>query len=90
MSWIVFNTIPHLMLLLHAYLGAGVVMVAFCKAFMAVMSAAGILAVVLMWLLYPREVSFQPALDASIKFLQVRSHTCLRWPDLVLLLLILP
>lgn len=72
MCWIVFNTVPHLMLLLHAYLGPGYVMVAFCKLFLLLTNGSGILAIVLMWLLYPREVDFEPAINASIKLMQVR------------------
>ena len=72
MAWIVFNTIPHLMLLLYAYFGPGQIMVILCRLFMFIMTGAGILAIVLMWLLYPREVSFEPALADSITFLQVR------------------
>ena len=61
------------MLLLHAKFGPGFVMVGVCRLFMLLTNAAGISAIVLMWLLYPREVTFQPALTASITLMQVRA-----------------
>lgn len=73
LCWIVFNTVPHMLLLLNSYFGPGVIMSVICKACIALTSAAGALAIVLMWLLYPREVDWEPALDASIRFMQVRS-----------------
>ena len=61
------------MLLLHAKFGPGIVMVGVCRLFMLLTNAAGISAIVLMWLLYPREVTFQPALAASVTLMQVRA-----------------
>ena len=72
LCWIVFNTLPHLVLLLHAYWGPGVLLVTFCKLFMLLTNASGVLAIVLMWLLYPREVKFVEPLAASIKLMQAR------------------
>lgn len=76
LCWIVFNTVPHALLLLNSYFGPGVIMSVICKACIALTSAAGALAIVLMWLLYPREVDWEPALDASIRFMQVRPPPC--------------
>lgn len=72
LCWIVFNTIPHLLLLLNSYFGPGVIMSMICKGCMALTSLSGMLAVVLMWLLYPREVDWLPSLDASITFMQAQ------------------
>lgn len=68
---------PHALLLLNSYFGPGIIMSIICKGCMALTTAAGGLAIVLMWLLYPREVDWEPALDASIRFMQVRppKHT---------------
>jgi hypothetical protein len=71
LCWIVFNTVPHLLLLLNGYFGPGLLMVGICKICMFVTNASGILAIILMWLLYPREVKFVKPLAASIKFMQV-------------------
>jgi hypothetical protein len=39
---------------------------------MALTTVSGVLALVLMWLLYPREVDWLPTLDASITFMQAQ------------------
>ena len=67
---------PHLLLLLHAKFGPGFVMVAACRLGMLITNAAGISALVFMWLLYPREVTFQPPLAASMRLMQVRASYC--------------
>jgi hypothetical protein len=67
LCWIVFNIVPHLLLLLNAYF--------ICKICMFVTNASGILAIILMWLLYPREVKFVKPLAASIKFMQARPQS---------------
>ena len=71
MCWIVFNTIPHLALILHAIFGPGGFMVAFCRAGMFITAAAGALALVLMWLLWPKEASFVEPLNNSVSYLAV-------------------
>lgn len=76
LCWIVFNTVPHLLLLLNGYFGPGLIMVCICKVSMFVTNASGILAIILMWLLYPREVKFVKPLAASITFMQARSRPC--------------
>jgi hypothetical protein len=70
LCWIVFNSVPHALLLLNAYWGPGVIMSIVCKGAMLLTNVAGVLAIVLMWLLYPREVDWAPALGSSIKFMQ--------------------
>jgi hypothetical protein len=77
LSWIVFNTVPHLTLLFNSAFGPGNFMVAWCRLGMFLTAATGALAVVLMWLLYPREVSFTDALDGSVTYLHVRAHPLL-------------
>jgi hypothetical protein len=72
LCWILFNMVPHVLLLLHTYFGPGYIMNAICKGCMALTAASGVLAIVLMWLLYPREVDWGPALNSSITFMQVR------------------
>jgi hypothetical protein len=78
LSWIIFNTVPHLTLLLNSAFGPGNFMVAWCRFGMFLTGVTGALAVVLMWLLYPREVSFTDALDGSLLYMHVRlcSHLC--------------
>eukprot|EP00892_Ulva_mutabilis_P001911 jgi/Ulvmu1/11720/UM008_0131.1 len=72
MCWIVFNTVPHALLLLTAYFGPGAIMNALCKACIGLTSAVAALAIVIMWLLYPREPNWEVSLDASITFLQAQ------------------
>ena len=43
-----------------------------CKVGMVLTTISGALAIVLMWLLYPREVDWVPTLDASITFMQAQ------------------
>lgn len=43
-----------------------------CKVSMVITTASGVLAIVLMWLLYPREVNWLPTLDSSITFMQAQ------------------
>lgn len=74
LCWLVFNTIPHLNLLFYSAFGPGGFMVGWCRFGMFVTTATSALAIVLMWLLYPREVDFRQPLIASIRFLQVRLH----------------
>jgi membrane-bound metal-dependent hydrolase YbcI (DUF457 family) len=76
MCWIVFNTIPHLTLLFNAYFGPGGFMVAWCRFAMFITAVAGALAIVLMWLLWPREGEYESSMNASITFLQVRPRRC--------------
>ena len=70
MCWIVFNTVPHVTLMFYASFGPGSFMVAWCRVGMALTGASGALAVILMWLLYPRDVSFDAALRGSIQYMQ--------------------
>ena len=71
LCWLVFNTIPHLNLLFYSAFGPGGFMVGWCRFGMFVTTATSALAIVLMWLLYPRDVDFRKPLEASIRFLQV-------------------
>jgi hypothetical protein len=70
LCWLVFNTVPHLTLLLNSSAGPGTFMVAWCRFGMFLTTASSALAVVLMWLLYPREISFLATLDDSLIFLK--------------------
>lgn len=72
LCWIVFNTVPHVLLLLNSYFGPGYIMSTICKVSMVLTTVSGALAIVLMWLLYPREVDWVPTLDASITFMQAQ------------------
>lgn len=76
LCWIVFNTVPHALLLLNSYFGPGFIMTGICKMCIALTSSSGILAIILMWLLYPREVDWGPALNCSITFMQVCLPLC--------------
>lgn len=77
LCWIVFNTVPHLTLLFNSAFGPGGFMVAWCRFGMFVTAVSGALAVTLMWLLYPREVSFFEGLQGSVTYLQARPHAYL-------------
>ena len=72
LSWLVFNTVPHVNLLFYSAFGPGGFMVAWCKLGMLLTFASSALAIILMWLLYPREVDFQEPLNFSVRFMQVR------------------
>ena len=74
LSWLVFNTVPHITLLFNSAFGPGAFMVAWCRFGMFLTFASGALAIILMWLLYPRAVDFTPALLGSVTFLQVCAH----------------
>lgn len=71
LCWLVFNTIPHVNLLFYSAFGPGGFMVGWCKMGMLLTTASSALAIILMWLLYPREVDFVKPLDFSVRFLQV-------------------
>lgn len=71
LCWLVFNTIPHINLLFYSAFGPGGFMVAWCKLGMMLTTASSALAIILMWLLYPREVNFEQPLSFSVKFMQV-------------------
>jgi Glycosyl hydrolase family 9 len=70
LCWLVFNTIPHVTLLLNSSVGPGSFMVAWCRIGMLLTTASSALAVVLMWLLYPREIDFMETLNSSLFFLR--------------------
>jgi hypothetical protein len=72
LCWLVFNIVPHANLLFYSAFGPGKFMVRWCRIGMFITTASSILAIILMWLLYPREVDFKQPLDASIRFLQAQ------------------
>ena len=78
LCWLVFNTVPHLTLLLNSAFGPGPFMVRWCHVGMLVTALTSALAIVLMWLLYPRELDYAVPFASSITFLQVRCATCAR------------
>jgi hypothetical protein len=69
---LVFNTVPHLTLLLHSAAGAGRAMVRWCRVGMALTALSAAAAIAVLWLFYPRGIDFARPFEASITFLQVR------------------
>jgi hypothetical protein len=72
LCWLLYNTVPHVNLLLYSAFGPGNFMVGWCGIGMVITTFSSALAIVLMWLLYPRDVDFTEPLTSSIRFLQAR------------------
>jgi len=70
LCWLVYNALPHVLLLMYAAVGGGVALTRACRGAMVVSTCAGALAIVLLWLLYPREVDYGVAADMSLEFLR--------------------
>lgn len=78
--WVLYNIVPHLLLLVYARFGNGGVLKFSCTFLMYLQSAVSLLALVLLWLLYPREENYVRATDLSITFLQAQRSGALRQP----------
>lgn len=72
LCWVVYNSIPHLLLLIYARFGPGRVLKGACKVFMVVHSLAALIALVCLWLLYPRDEDYVRAADLSLRFLEAQ------------------
>ena len=75
MCWIAFNIVPHVLLLGWGKMGQGGFMIALCRVGIFITTVAGFLALVLMWLLWPREAAYGPPMRASLTFLEACSSS---------------
>ena len=69
LCWVVFNMIPHTLLLIYASRGQGTFLNFTCKVFMFLSTFVGLLALILLWLLYAHEESYVRAADLSLNYL---------------------
>jgi Glycosyl hydrolase family 9 len=67
--WVLYNMVPHVLLLTYARFGKGGMLRFMCSFLMYLQSVVSILALVLLWLLYPREEDYSRAADLSLDFL---------------------
>ena len=72
LCWVVYNTVPHFLLIAYAHVGQGPSLTFLCKACMMLSFVASSFALVLMWLLYPRDVDYGRAADLSLDYLQAQ------------------
>lgn len=70
MCWVVYNALPHGLVLMHAAVGQGALLTRACRVSMLLSAVAGAGAIALMWLLYPRDMDYERAADLSIGFLE--------------------
>jgi hypothetical protein len=70
--WVLYNVVPHLLLLVYARFGNGGVLKLACTFLIYLQSGVSLLALVLLWLLYPRDENYVRATDLSLTFLQAQ------------------
>jgi endoglucanase len=70
MCWVVYNALPHALVLMHAAVGQGSLLTRACRVSMLLSTLAGAGAIVLMWLLYPRNMDYSRAADLAVGFLE--------------------
>jgi hypothetical protein len=69
LSWVIYNIVPHVLLLTYARFGSGRILHFACNFLCFVQSFVSLLALILLWVLYPREEDYVRATDLSLKFL---------------------
>ena len=72
--WIIYSAIPPLLLVVYRFLGRGSFLSWLCWLCFLVSSACGFLAILLLWNVYPAEVSYSP------KFQVLRMLLCDMYP----------
>ena len=78
--WVIYNVVPHTLLIVYARFGNGGVLKFSCTFLMYAQSIVSLLALVLLWLLYPREENYARATDLSLTFLQAQRSGALAQP----------
>ena len=80
--WVVFNILPHLILLVYSQTGQGTFLTWFNRMCMCVAALASTGAVVSMWFLYPKEVEWRPVVASAVQFIQAEQAGALPadWP----------
>jgi hypothetical protein len=69
LCWVLYNIVPHLLLLTYARFGVGKVLHHMCSFLFSAQSVISLLALVLLWVLYPREENYVKATNLSLRFL---------------------
>lgn len=69
LCWVLYNIVPHLLLLTYARFGSGAVLRFMCTFLLYAQSLISVLALILLWVLYPREENYVRATDLSLDFL---------------------
>lgn len=69
LCWVLYNIVPHVLLLTYARFGSGKVLHFACGFLIVAQSVISVLALVLLWVLYPREEDYVKATDLSLRFL---------------------
>ena len=69
LCWVLYNIVPHVLLLTYARFGSGKILHLACGFLIVAQSVISLLALVLLWVLYPREEDYVKAADLSLRFL---------------------
>jgi hypothetical protein len=69
LCWVLYNIVPHVLLLVYSRFGSGNILRYACNALMVTQSIISVLALILLWILYPREEDYVRATDLSLSFL---------------------
>ena len=69
LCWVLYNIVPHLLLLTYARFGSSAVLRFMCTFMLYTQSLISVLALILLWVLYPREENYVRATDLSLDFL---------------------
>lgn len=69
LCWVLYNIVSHLLLLTYARFGSSAVLRFMCTFLLYAQSIISVLALILLWVLYPREENYVRATDLSLEFL---------------------
>lgn len=69
LCWVLYNVVPHLLLLTYARFGVGKILHLMCTFLFTVQSLISLLALILLWVLYPREENYVKAAELSLRFM---------------------
>lgn len=72
LCWVLYNVVPHALLLIYARFGSSGVLRWACNVFVVFQSLVSVLALVLLWILYPSEEDYGRAADMSLRFLNAQ------------------
>jgi Glycosyl hydrolase family 9 len=68
LCWVVYNVVPHALLLAYSRYGPGIILHGLCNVFCIMQSILSVLALILLWRLYPREADYGRATGLSLAF----------------------
>lgn len=83
LCWVFYNIMPHSLLLIYARFGQGTLLTRVCQCFMLMGSFVSMLALALLWLLYPRDEDYSLVAGLSIAYLNAERSGALPSPWVV-------